>query len=97
MLKKEIVKKDNKIKVTFIVPGEVGSSAVLGDFNQWNATRNPLQKRSNGTRSASILLEPNQSYAFRYYTQDGAWFNDEAADGYEVNEHGSKNCIVITS
>ena len=25
-----------------------------------------------------------------------SWFNDEAADAYEVGEHGSENCVVLT-
>ena len=96
MLKKEKLKKADKVKVTFVVAGKVESSAVVGDFNQWDPTSTPLQKRSNGTRSASVILEPNQRYAFRYYSQNGEWFNDDAADDYSVNEHGGENCIVTT-
>ncbi len=53
-----------------------------------------LVKRNNDTRSVSIVLDPGR-YAFRYCTEDGAWFNDEAADAYESNDQGTDNCIVM--
>ena len=53
-------------------------------------------KRNNGTRSASITVDTGKKYRFRYYCADGTWFNDEAADEYEVGEHGSENCVVLT-
>jgi hypothetical protein len=53
-----------------------------------------LIKRINGTMSTSITLDPGQKVRFRYYSEDGAWFNDEAADRYEVGEHGAENCVV---
>lgn len=88
----------NKVKVTFVLAGEVGQApvAVVGDFNNWDSAVLKLAKRNNGTYSASTLLEPGQRYRFRYYASDGQWFNDEAADAYELGEHGSENCILLT-
>lgn len=95
---KKTADKNDKVKVTFSLPYSEGQSpvAVVGDFNQWNETSHRLAKRSNGTCSVSVVLEPNQRYRFRYYSADGRWFNDEAADGYEVGEHASENCILLT-
>jgi 1,4-alpha-glucan branching enzyme len=98
MLKREMVKNSNQVKVTFIVPNDPnqGRVSVVGDFNNWDPAATPLVKRANNTRSASVSLPPNRRYAFRYYTADGSWFNEEAADAYEPNEHGSENCIIVT-
>ena len=98
MLKRQEVKGSNKIKVTFIVPNDPdqGRVFVVGDFNDWQVGADLLIKRSNDTRSVSVVLEPGQRYAFRYCTEDGAWFNDDGADAYEANDLGADNCIVAT-
>jgi len=95
---KKAADKNGKIKVTFVLPYSDGQApvAVVGDFNGWNQASTRLAKRNNGTCSVSLLLDPEQRYRFRYYTEDGTWFNDEAADAYEVSEHNSENCILLT-
>lgn len=96
MLKKSKAKGSDKVKVTFILPAghPHGNAAVVGEFNDWDPTANQMSKRNNGTYSTSVTLDKGQRYAFRYYAADGTWFNDEAADAYEPNEHGALNCIV---
>ena len=54
----------------------------------------PMVRRSNGTFSAVVALVGGSTYRFRYRSHDGTWFNDEAADGYEPNVHGSTDCLV---
>ena len=90
--------KNNKVKVTFSQPYVEGQAAltVVGDFNNWDPTATKLTKRSNGTLSASVTVDAGQRYHFRYYSADGNWINDEAADAYEASEHGSENCILLT-
>lgn len=97
MIKREVVKKTNQVKLTFIQPYNEAKSRtyVLGDFNDWAPKVHPLIKRTNGTMSTSITLEPGQCVRFRYYTEDGTWFNDEAADRYEPGEHGAENCVIV--
>jgi 1,4-alpha-glucan branching enzyme len=98
MLKRETVKQSNQVKVTFVLPHNPDQPrvSVVGDFNNWDPTATPLVKRPNNTRSASVVLEPGQRYRFRYYAADGSWLNDDSADAYEPNEHGTHNCLVIT-
>lgn len=101
MLKRQSLKKEKMVKVTFALPADAISSeeasiSVVGSFNDWNPETTPLKKRSNGTLSAAVKLEPGEKYAFRYYGTDGSWLNDEAADAYEPSGHGSDNCIVLT-
>lgn len=98
MIKRQNMKKDDKVKVTFVLPHnpEQPPVSVVGDFNEWDPTSTRLVKRNNGTRSATVQLEPEQRYAFRYYAANGEWFNDQTADAYEPSAHGSENCIVLT-
>lgn len=101
MLKRQNLKKEKKVKVTFALPTDRISTeeelvSVVGCFNGWNPTATPLKKRSNGTLSAVVKLDPGKKYAFRYFRSDGSWLNDEAADAYEPSGHGSDNCIVLT-
>ncbi|MDI9549904.1 MAG: isoamylase early set domain-containing protein [Chloroflexota bacterium] len=98
MLKRQTAKGSDQVKVTFIIPHDPNQERVFvaGDFNDWNPSDLLLIKRSNNTRSASVTLAAGKRYAFRYCTEDGQWFNDDAADAYEPSEHGSENCIIIT-
>ncbi len=97
MIKKS-TDKNGKVKVTFVLPYSEGQSpvAVVGDFNEWNHASNRLTKRNNGTCSVSVVVDPGQRYRFRYYSEDGNWFNDEGADAYEASEHSSENGILLT-
>ena len=61
----------------------------------WATMATPMIKRSNGTVSASVVVATGQRVRFRYFTEDGNWFNDEAADAYEPGEAGTDNCIVV--
>jgi len=97
MIKRELLKASNQVKLTFIQPvnGSQTRISVVGDFNHWNPKANPLIKRSNNTASASVILPAGQRVRFRYVTGQGVWFNDEKADAYEPGEHGEDNCLVI--
>jgi hypothetical protein len=66
--------------------------AVVGDFNGWDPDATPMH-RENGTHTATVTLQPGR-YRFRYFSEDGAWFNDETADGYEPNDHDGQDCIL---
>jgi 1,4-alpha-glucan branching enzyme len=97
MIKKS-ADKNGKVKVTFSLPYSEGQSpvSVVGDFNSWDPAATRLAKRSNGTCSVSLTLDPEQRYLFRYYSADGRWFNDESADAYAESEHSSENCVLLT-
>lgn len=98
MLKRDIGKDAKQVKVTFVIPHNPDQPkvSVVGDFNSWDPSATPLIKRNNNTRSATVALEPGKRYSFRYYTEDGQWFNDEEPDAFAPSEHGAQNCVVIT-
>ena len=97
MLKRQKIAGTKIVKLSFVLAGDDPRlpAAVVGDFNDWDETADPLRRRSNGTASAVVSLEAGRAYRFRYRSADGTWFNDDAADGYEPNAHGSTDCIVL--
>lgn len=98
MIRKQSVKGKDEVKVTFVVPDTHPNlpASVVGDFNDWTPGADKLVKRSNGTYSTAVTLPADGRYRFRYYGEDGTWFNDEAADAYEMGEQGADNCIITT-
>lgn len=96
MIKREESKKGDAVKVTFVqaTNGAKSNVAVVGDFNGWNPAQGKMVKRSNGTATYSIKLEPGKSYRFRYMKSDGSWYNDEAADAYAPNGFGTEDGVL---
>ncbi len=97
MLKRRFVKGSDEIKVSFVLDQKDTRlpASVVGDFNGWNPDVDIFVRRSNGTASAVVSLQQGHTYRFRYQSGAGEWFNEEAADRYEPNSHGSTDCIVV--
>jgi len=85
-------------QVTFVLRSSSAPEpvSICGDFNQWSATTHPLINNHDGTYSATIDLPANQRFAYKYLSEKHGWFNDDAADGYECNEWGECNSILVT-
>jgi len=89
----------NLCSVTFSLAKSAAPSArsvhLVGDFNGWSGTANPMTRSKNGSFSASLSLERNREYQFRYLIDGERWENDWKADRYLPNEHGSDNSVVV--
>ena len=96
MLKRRKISGSKTVKVSFILPADDSRlpASVVGDFNNWDSEADPMIRRSNGTFSAVVPLVADATYRFRYRSEDGSWFNDQAADGYDANVHGSTDCLI---
>ena len=83
------------VKVTFSIPVEWldRDVSVVGDFNGWDPTADPLRKRGS-SRSTSVVLDPGSAYAFRYLDAAGRWHDDPSADDVRFNENGTTDCII---
>lgn len=94
-MKKDPISNSNKYSVTFEMPADIQANtlAVLGDFNDWDASAF-MKRRKDGTWAKTIRLAPG-TYRFRYLADDGAWYNDSDADGYEPSGLGDDNCLVV--
>ncbi len=95
MLRKRRVTKDNVVKVTFNLPSDVAhdSLRVVGEFNSWEGT--PLARQKDGSWRATVSLEPNRSYEFRYLADGKWWLNEPEADQVP-NPYGEDNSVLRT-
>jgi hypothetical protein len=97
MLKKRRFKKENVVKVTFVLPPQVeaGKVALAGEFTDWEPSQ-PLRRQKDGTWRTTVDLEPGREYQFRYVVDGERWINDPEADRYAPNPHGEQNSVVVT-
>ena len=98
-LRKKYLKTKPICKVTFTVPKNLANSAksihLVGEFNEWNATKNPLKKTSRGYFSTTIDLDKGKEYQFRYLVDKCNWINDPKADRYVYNDYANcENSVV---
>ncbi len=95
MIQRQIAKNTNRVKLTFIVPddGLEGPIAVVGDFNAWDPMTSTMVKRGKEWRT-SLEVDGGTRYAFRYLAHDDRWFNDDAADDYQLNPFGGSDSVV---
>jgi 1,4-alpha-glucan branching enzyme len=85
-------KRLGKVQVTFVQGPRDEQLFVAGSFNAWQ--RVPLKKAKDGTLRATVSVDPGETLSFRYVTASGEWFDDEAADAYTQNDHGTTNGLV---
>lgn len=96
MIQKQFTPKRTICKVTFTVPEDWAEKevAVVGDFNDWDPSANKLEKK-NGAWETVVRLAPSSEYQFRYFIDGSNWANDDSADTYAPNEHGTENSVVV--
>ena len=100
-IKKLYLKTKPVCKVTFRVQKEANGGAkkiyVVGEFNKWNKDATPMKCYKNGSFSATIDLDLNREYQFRYLIDAADWRNDWDADSYVHCPYGNcNNSVVIT-
>ncbi len=71
------------------------SVSVVGEFNDWDPFAHPMKKRSNGTRSVKVDLEPGRAYRFKYLAADGSWLNDPDAGTADNGMAGVDSLVVV--
>ena len=99
-IKKEFLKGKNVCRVTFRLPKVVAPDAksvcIVGDFNNWDAYTNPMEKLKGGDYTIKLNLEPGKEYQFRYLIDESEWENDWNADKYVKSPYGRfENSVVI--
>jgi 1,4-alpha-glucan branching enzyme len=90
--------KGKTVRVTFSLPPSVqGETAYLvGDFNHWDESANPMEQDGNGGFVLRLDLEKGREYQFRYLINNNEWHNDWQADQYVQNGYGGDNSVVST-
>jgi len=99
-LKKKYLKSKPICKVSFILPKDAVKTAnkvaVVGDFNGWDSSANPMKKLKNGSFKSEIDLPAGNEYQFRYLIDDKKWENDWVADRYVPTDYGdADNSVVV--
>jgi hypothetical protein len=79
---------------TYINPN-AKSVAVVGNFNDWDASRGGLTLTSDGLWSGNIMLAPGR-YEYQLVV-DGKWMPDPSAQHSAKSEFGGTNSVVIVS
>jgi 1,4-alpha-glucan branching enzyme len=97
--KKQYLKSKSVCKVTFKITKdeahEAQSVRLVGDFNDWDITSPPMKKLKDGSFTATIDLEKDADYQFRYLLNDNRWENDWAADEYVPSAVSLENNSVV--
>ena len=96
MLKKKFFKTKPTCDVTFELPKniEAKSVSVVGDFNEWDESANPLRK-TKGVWKTTLKLEQDREYQYRYFVNGEEWHNDWEADKYVPNPYSGDNSVVV--
>lgn len=100
-IKKQYLKNKALCKVTFRVHKDVGNGAkkmhVVGEFNQWDKNATPMKIYKDDTFTATVDLDPNKNYQFRYLADDVNWINEREADDYKHCAYGNcENSVIVT-
>jgi 1,4-alpha-glucan branching enzyme len=81
-------------KVSFEFPApEAQEVYLVGNFNNWDISSNPMKKDKKGVWKTAFSLEPGR-YEYRFLV-DGNWQNDPSCCDCVANEFGSENCVRI--
>ena len=96
MLKKHAYKGGDRVRVWFYLPAGVNAETahLVGDFNDWDKTADPMKKKKDGTFYTALTLDSGQEYQFRYLLDGARWENDWEADDYVPGEMGDENSVV---
>jgi len=98
MIKKMTSSMPGYVCVSFELPSCLWADRIylVGDFNQWNESANPMRQERDGVWRAVLELPQGARYEFRYLI-DGKWMSDSHADGFAPNHYGVSNSIVHTA
>jgi 1,4-alpha-glucan branching enzyme len=100
-LKKKFLKSKPRCKVTFSLSKEqakdAGKVSVVGEFNNWETAATPLHRQKDGSFSATLDLETDREYQFRYLIDGEIWISDPEADRFAFSPFGDcDNAVVET-
>jgi len=100
-IRKEYLNNTNLCRVTFKLPKEAADGServcIVGDFNNWDISANPMTKTKNEDWTARLDLETGKEYQFRYLIDESRWENDWDADRYVKSCYGDcDNSVIVT-
>ncbi len=97
MFTKRFFKTKDEVEVTFQVDRPDAERVEwAAEVTGWDPIPMKRSKGSTGPFRLKVRLPKDDAVQFRYRF-DGRWENDEAADAYWPNEHGTDNSVVLTN
>jgi len=98
--KKQFLKSKPVCKVSFRLDANESPEAktvqLLGDFNNWDKSVEPMTALKTNDFTATLELETGKTYEFRYLINGSVWKNDSQADYFATNSFGEENSVVST-
>lgn len=81
-------------QITFAMVGPSGTNGVslVGDFNDWDASRNRLELSEDNEWMVTLQLDPGR-YRFAYVTDSGDWLSDPNAPP-ALDEFGTPTSVL---
>lgn len=96
MVEKKFLKSKPICQATFYLPEtiEATEACVVGEFNNWDQSANPLRK-TKGVWKTTLKLNSGQEYQFKYVVNGGEWHNDDQADKYVPDGVAGENSVLV--
>jgi 5'-AMP-activated protein kinase regulatory beta subunit len=80
-------------RITFSFKATAADEVILmGDFNNWNPKKHPMQNDGNGIWSKTVVLSPGK-YEYKFFV-DGKWKRDPQNDQICSNCFGTQNSVL---
>lgn len=99
-VKKQFLKSKQVCKVSFRLEASEAAGAksvqLLGDFNNWDKTVEPMTALKSNDFTANLELETGKDYQFRYFIDGSYWKNEVQADYSVANSFGEENSVIST-
>ena len=93
MTKKAPQEETNNRRVNFSLKApSVKEVVLMGDFNNWDAGRHPMEKDENGVWKVSMRIPPGK-YEYKLLV-DGRWRLDSGNTQTVINGFGTKNNVL---
>ncbi len=97
---KQFLKSKPVAKVTFELPAQAAPNAkmvaLVGEFNDWDVSAQPLKKQKDGSFKATLELPVGTEYQYRFVIDGQTWENDWAADKYVASPvSADENSVVV--
>ncbi len=87
---------DQEVRLTFSLD-ESRPTSVVADLNHWDPYANPMCRRSNGLRSATLDVPIGTEVRFRYLADGGQYLDDPDADWVIENGMGTQDNVVVAA
>ena len=97
MIQKRQSSQENRVVVTFVIPGSVWADRInlVGDFNNWDRENLPFRPNRDDNWSVEVELDQGQEYRFRYLIDGDYWGCDWHADRHARGDDGKHDSIIV--